>query len=77
MLSGPQGAAVVIGSSTLTNAVAEGEFAKIIQSELIQQGSTFGSAMQKAKAKFKSSYGDSNKDILWGISLLGDPALNL
>ena len=77
MLAGEQGAAVVIGSSTLTDAVAEAEFAALFQSEVVNGVNSYGQALTKAKQRFAATGGLSHKDILWGVTLLGDPLLEL
>jgi hypothetical protein len=77
MLNGDQGAAAVMGASTLTNADRENEFAQFFQDALLAPNATLGSAMSTAKAQYAAQYGYSHRDILWGISLLGDPLLTL
>jgi hypothetical protein len=77
MLAGDQGAAVVIGSSALTSAVAEERFAVLMQRELLEPDQSFGVSMIKAKQQFHAEAGLSYKGIMWGVSLLGDPLLKM
>ena len=77
MLSGDQGAAAVIGSSTLTDASAEADYAEFLQEELTNPDNNFGQAMVKSQQRFTSVNGLAFKDIVWGINLLGDPLLSL
>ena len=77
LLSGTQGAAVVIGASSLTNAVTEEQFAGLIQAQLISVDTTVGAAMVNAKRELADENGVVDLDILWSVTLLGDPELRL
>jgi hypothetical protein len=78
MLDGKQGAAFVVGASTLTDADQESVFSKLFHEYLLEEDQTVGSAMIKAKQEFaKSKAGRTQVDILWGITLLGDPLLSI
>lgn len=77
MLSGNQGAAAVMGASTLTDATEENRFSALFQNELLAPGATFGEAMVRAKQAYAVLYGSGHKDIQWGVSLLGDPLLSV
>ena len=78
MLAGKQGAAFVVGASTLTDAALESQFADLYHQFLIEDNESVGSAMIKAKKSFASSNkGSLHKDILWGITILGDPVLTI
>ncbi len=77
LLSGDQGAAVVIGASSLTNAVTEEQFAQLIQADLVTQNVSVGEAMVSAKQALADENGVVDVDILWSVTLLGDPALRL
>ena len=76
LLSGPQGAAAVIGASTLTSVSSEKQFAPIFFKELFRKGQSLGQALLNAKQLTKESYPEL-KDIYFGIHLLGDPSLIL
>ena len=77
MLAGEQGAAIVIGSSTLTNARAEARFSVLLQNELLKPNIMFGEALISAKQTYYSETGLVYKGILLGVTLLGDPLLRL
>lgn len=76
LLSGNQGAAAVIGASTLTSVSSEKPFAPKFFQQLFQPGQTLGEALLRAKQETMDSYPDL-KDIYLGIHLLGDPAMVL
>ena len=77
LLAGSQGAALVIGASSLTNAVAEEQFAQLIQSELVSTNVSAGQAMITAKRALANANQSLDIDILWSVTLLGDPELKL
>jgi hypothetical protein len=77
MLSGNRGAAFVLGASTLTNATQESFFSNIFNSHLISEGESIGSAMIKSKQEFAADRDLLHKDILWGITILGDPLIQV
>ena len=73
MLSGYNGAAFVIGASTLTDANDEAYFSSLFNQNILSEDDSIGSALINAKREFYSSNNHLHKDILWGISILGDP----
>lgn len=78
MLAGKQGAAFVVGASTLTNAGQESYFSKSFHRLVLENDETIGSAMIKAKQEFANrNRGLQHKDILWGINILGDPLIKV
>jgi hypothetical protein len=77
MLSGKKGAAFVLGASTLTDASQESYFATIFNNYLISSDESIGSAMIKAKQEFAANRSLTHKDILWGVTILGDPLLKV
>ncbi len=77
LLSGEQGAALVIGASSLTNAKTEEQFAQLIQAELVAGAVSTGQAMVAAKRRLAEENGVVDPDILWSVTLLGDPELQL
>lgn len=77
MLAGSQGAAMVIGSSTLTSAHAEERFSVLVQEQLLAEDKSFGDAVVSAKQQYYQEEGLRYRGIMWGVSLLGDPLLSL
>lgn len=77
MLAGEQGAAIVVGSSTLTDAAAEAEIAALFQSEIMESKQSYGEAFIQAKKQLAENGGSEFKGILCGVTLLGDPLLAL
>ncbi len=73
MLSGNKGAAFVMGASTLTNASEESRFSSLFNIYMLANDLTIGEAMTQAKYEYNNESNQLHKDILWGISLLGDP----
>jgi len=73
MLSGYNGAAFVIGASTLTDANDEAYFSSLFNQNILAEENSIGSALITAKRDFYSINNSLHKDILWGISILGDP----
>ena len=77
MLSENKGAAFVIGASTLTNAGEESRFASLFNIYMLADDLTIGDALSLAKREYANESNTVHKDILWGISLLGDPVIKL
>ncbi len=74
LLAGPQGAASVVGSSTLTKTTSDQALGPLLVAQLLTPGKTLGQAMVEAKHSLAAQGGD-NRDVLLGWTLLGDPAL--
>lgn len=77
MLSGEAGAALVVGASTLTDAHQESIFSQIMHQQMLIPGMSIGQAMTEAKRLYAAQAGKHQLDILLGISLLGDPVLQI
>jgi hypothetical protein len=76
LLNGEQGAAAVLGASTLTEAEHEQALAKLLYDRLLQPGNTLGQAITEAKAEYAAT-NPSHADVILGWTLLGDPGLVL
>jgi hypothetical protein len=76
LLNGEQGAAAVLGASTLTEAEHEQELAKLLYERLLQPGITLGQAIKEAKDAYAASK-PGHADVILGWTLLGDPGLVL
>jgi hypothetical protein len=74
MLSGPQGAAAVLGATTLTKSSSEEKLGQLMMPLLTQPGMTLGDAMQAAKMQMAATQPEL-ADVLLGWTLLGDPTL--
>lgn len=74
LLEGPQGAAAVIGSSTLTKESSDARLGPELLHRLLTPGTPIGSAIVAAKRAIAAEGGDL-RDVLVGWTLLGDPAL--
>ncbi len=74
LLSGTNGAAAVLGPSTLTKVASEQILGNLSLPLLITPNMTIGEAMLLAKRRMAEENPD-NLDVLLGHSLLGDPAL--
>jgi len=72
LLSGASGAAVVTGSTTLTNSDSERALGELFMAQLAQPGTTIGGAMQRAKWELGLTNPDM-VDVLLGWTILGDP----
>ena len=77
LLSGDQGAAAVVGASTLTDAGAEKNLATLLHTELAQKSESIGEAMINAKQEYAAKYGSGDVDLLWGETILGDPLVKV
>lgn len=77
MLSGNKGAAFVVGASTLTNAGEESRFSSLFNIYMLAEDLTIGEALTHAKYEYNQESNQLHKDILWGISLLGDPVIKI
>ena len=76
LLNGDRGAALVLGSSTLTDAVSERQLASRLLDRMFEPGMTIGWAVQEAKADLASTQPDL-PDVILGWTLLGDPAMKM
>ena len=76
LLNGDRGAALVLGSSTLTDAVSERQLASRLLDRMFEPGMTIGWAVQEAKADLASTQPDL-LDVILGWTLLGDPAMKM
>ncbi len=76
LLAGPQGAAAVIGSSTLSRTESDQLLGPALLGRLAVPGATIGEALKNAKRAIAAGPGDL-RDVLLGWTLLGDPALKL
>jgi hypothetical protein len=74
LLSGENGAAAVMGSTTITYQSSELALGELLMKYLEEPGMTIGDAMQLAKAELATSRIDM-KDVLLGWTILGDPTL--
>ena len=72
LLNGEQGAAAVLGASTLTEAEHEQALAKLLYDRLLQ----LGQAVLGAKTEYAATNPD-HADVILGWTLLGDPGLVL
>lgn len=73
-----RGAAVVLGASTLTELAHEDLLARLLVPGMLTPGRTVGEAVLAAKRKLAESRRDLDlRDVLAGLTLLGDPALSL
>lgn len=74
LLGGDRGAAAVVGSSTLTDALAHQEMARHLGFVLgSEPGITLGEALTRAKQRLAADRPEL-VDVLLGVTLLGDPA---
>ena len=76
MLSGDQGAAAVLGSTSISYEESEELLGKLLTPRLRNYGWTIGSALQAAKADIARLHPEY-KDILLGWTILGDPTLQV
>ncbi|HEV7667818.1 MAG TPA: C25 family cysteine peptidase [Thermoanaerobaculia bacterium] len=75
LLAGPQGAAAVIGSATLSRTESDQLLGPALLARLMVPGATLGDALVQAKRAI--AVGGDLRDALLGWTLLGDPALRL
>lgn len=71
------GAAAVIGSATLTSLQSELAIAEYLLPGLYRPGVTIGQAINDAKQRLALIDSDDRRDVLLGLTLLGDPSLKL
>ena len=71
LLSGNQGAATVVGASTLTLAQHERELSQLLNQQLLAN-TAIGKALNQAKQLYVEQFG-AHPDVTLGINLLGDP----
>ena len=75
LLSGDQGAATVLGASTLTVAQHERELSQLLNQELLAN-TAIGQALNRAKQLYVDQFGE-HPDVTLGINLLGDPLFSI
>jgi len=76
LLMNENGAAAVIGSTTLSGTRAQARLATLFYNSVTQPGTTIGAAMIAAKTQLALERGEEKvRDMLLGVVLLGDPAL--
>jgi len=75
LLNSKNGAATVLGSSSLSLAQSEAKLAKEFFDSLLNSGLTIGEAMIEAKQEIGKS--NNQIDVLYGWQILGDPALRV
>ncbi len=76
LLNDLNGAAAVLGASTLTQADHERELAKQVYPRMFEAGKPVGQAVLEAKRAHALTYSDE-LDVILGWNLLGDPALQV
>ncbi len=76
LLAGPQGAAAVIGSATLSRTESDQLLGPALLARMFAPGTSIGDALVQAKKAIAVGPGDL-RDALLGWTLLGDPALKL
>jgi hypothetical protein len=74
LLSGPQGAAAVLGAVAMSSDDSEKALGDLLTPRLAASGTTVGMALLQAKAELAATHAGM-KDVLLGWTLLGDPAL--
>jgi len=72
LVVGPQGAAAVLGATTLTQDNAERALGTALTPLLAQPGMTIGDALQRAKRQV-AAQNPAARDVLLGWTILGDP----
>ena len=74
LFSGNQGAAAVLGSSTLSGSDSEQMLGQLLTPRMTTAGMTIGQALQAAKSTLAQTHPEM-LDVLLGWSLMGDPAM--
>jgi hypothetical protein len=74
LVSGDNGAAAVLGATTVSYDRSEWMLGRFMTPRLVEPGMTIGQAMQAAKAEL-AIYQPNLLDVLLGWTVLGDPAL--
>ncbi len=74
LFSGNNGAAAVLGASTLTNSGSEALLGALLMPRLVTPGMPIGQALLVAKSELAKTHPEM-LDVLLGWSLMGDPAL--
>jgi len=74
LFSGDQGAAAVLGASTLTDSRSEQLLGELLTPRMVTPGLTVGQALRDAKLELSQTHPEL-LDVLLGWSLMGDPAL--
>ena len=73
---GVEGAAAVLGASTLTSTVSEKQLGDLFIPRLTSAGVTLGEALTEAKQELALT-DPQRLDVILGWTLLGDPALKV
>ncbi len=76
LLAGPQGAAAVLGATTLTHIRSDITLARLLMPLITRPGMSIGLALRDAKRELAERHPEM-ADVLLGWTLLGDPALVL
>ena len=76
MLNGSNGAATVLGASTLTQADTERGLANFLYQKMFEPGKPLGEAVIEAKQAY-STINPSAEDVFLGWQILGDPAIEM
>ncbi|MCJ7435583.1 MAG: C25 family cysteine peptidase, partial [Anaerolineales bacterium] len=74
LFSGDQGAAAVLGASTITGVNSQYLLGKLLTPRMVTPGMSIGQALRDAKLELAQAHPDF-LDVLLGWSLMGDPAL--
>jgi hypothetical protein len=74
LFSGNNGAAAVLGASTLTDSESEALLGALLTPRMVTPGMLIGQALQDAKSELAQTHPEL-LDVLLGWSLIGDPAL--
>jgi hypothetical protein len=74
LFSGNNGAAAVLGASTLTDSGSEALLGGLLTPRMVTPGMSIGQALQDAKSELAQTHPEL-LDVLLGWSLMGDPAL--
>jgi hypothetical protein len=74
LFSGDQGAAAVLGSSTLAGANSQSLLGQLLTPRMVTPGMSIGQALRDAKLELAQAHPEL-LDVLLGWSLMGDPAL--
>ena len=75
LVSGEQGAAAVLGATSLSYSTSEERLGAELMPLLLTPNVTIGEAVQQAKANLAAAGQSDLDDVILGWTLLGDPAL--
>ena len=74
LAAGPGGAAAVLGPVSLARTSSEHLLGNLSLPLMLQPGNTIGEAILEAKRQLAAAH-PGREDVIWGYTLLGDPAL--